>query len=185
MTIICNDESLASLQLLKPSGMVTSPQKWKAFVINVIGTATEAPGAICYLSDYLSKEGMSILHISTYESEVFLVQEKDVENAFQVFKKIHNPDQISSWLLKLKQTLNQAEQERNIRDGFALHVLPKHVMLTRLSDHSSIEQISSTLVSLYSYSYTFMCVYSTYTCTHKVSAARIICMFVSFQSFNR
>ena len=38
------------------------------------GSAEEFPGAVHHLAESLSAEGMSILHISTFESEVFLVQ---------------------------------------------------------------------------------------------------------------
>lgn len=124
--------------------MIKSPQKWKSFIINVVGSATEVPGAISYLSNYLTREGMSILHISTYESEVFLVQEQDVEKAFKVFKKVDHPNQVSSFQTKMDQMLRA---DNIIREGFILQVLHKPVMLAKLSEQSNFSKISSTLVS--------------------------------------
>ena len=49
-----------------------------------------------YLADSLSKEGLSILHISTFESEVFLVQEQDCEKACAVFRKSDSPKELAS-----------------------------------------------------------------------------------------
>jgi hypothetical protein len=73
-----------------------SPQKWRAFVIKVVGSAVEFPCAVHYLADSLSKEGLSILHISTFESEVFLVQEQDCEKACIVFRKSDSPKELAS-----------------------------------------------------------------------------------------
>lgn len=65
-------------------------------MINVVGSAVEFPGAVHYLADSLSQEGLSILHISTFESEVFLVQEQDIEKACTVFRKSESPIEIAS-----------------------------------------------------------------------------------------
>jgi hypothetical protein len=64
---------------LNIENLKVSSQKWISLIINVIGSAGEIPGAVFYLSNALSKEGLSILHISTFDSEVFLVQEQDVD----------------------------------------------------------------------------------------------------------
>ena len=73
-----------------------SPQRWRAFVIKVVGSTEEFPGAVHYLADSLSKEGLSILHISTFESEVFLVQEQDIEKACAVFRRSEGPKELAS-----------------------------------------------------------------------------------------
>jgi pectin methylesterase-like acyl-CoA thioesterase len=72
-----------------------SPQKWRAFVIVLSISAIEFPGAVHYLADSLSQEGLSILHISTFESEVFLVQEQDIEKACNVFRRSESPSKLA------------------------------------------------------------------------------------------
>ena len=94
--MICSTSSTATLESINSPGLVISPQKWRAFVINVVGSAVEFPGAVHYLADSLSQEGLSILHISTFESEVFLVQEQDIEKACAVFRKSESPIEIAS-----------------------------------------------------------------------------------------
>lgn len=78
------------------TGLCISPQRWRAFVIKVVGSTEEFPGAVHYLADSLSKEGLSILHISTFESEVFLVQEQDIEKACAVFRRSEGPKELAS-----------------------------------------------------------------------------------------
>lgn len=65
-------------------------------MIKVVGSTEEFPGAVHYLADSLSKEGLSILHISTFESEVFLVQEQDIEKACVVFRRSEGPKELAS-----------------------------------------------------------------------------------------
>jgi len=101
LSLVCDDVSVGALQCLNITDLKISPQRWLALIINVIGTANEFPGAVYYLAQTLAKEKLrllllasvfllyllslfliiSILHISTFESEVFLVQEQDIERA--------------------------------------------------------------------------------------------------------
>lgn len=90
---------MATLEAIS-TGLCVSPQRWRAFVIKVVGAAVELPGAVHYLADSLSKEGLSILHISTFESEVFLVQEQDIEKACSVFRKSAGPQELASFVLE-------------------------------------------------------------------------------------
>lgn len=178
LSIVCDANAFASLECLDISGMFVSPQKWKAFVINVIGSASEVPGAIYYLSKSLSIEGMSILHISTYQSEVFLVQEPDIEKAIAVFHRLDNPKDVENIFNQKRIDMeniitNENKNDENLvdsknensdkdtslsqsledtaainkREEFILQVLPDHVILTKLSDQFSFNQISSELVS--------------------------------------
>lgn len=110
MSLICNASSTSALESINPSGLNVSSQKWRAFVINVVGSAIEFPGAVHYLADSLSQEGLSILHISTFESEVFLVQEEDIEKACIVFRRSESP----SILAGLKQN---AEKQRTLSNN--------------------------------------------------------------------
>lgn len=84
--------------LLKPECFTLSPQLWKALVINVTGSAGEFPGAVYYLADILSTQGFSIFHISTYESEIFLVQEKDIDQVSNVLKESIKPEKVNEFL---------------------------------------------------------------------------------------
>lgn len=84
-----------------------SPQKWRAFVINVVGSAAEFPGAVHYLADSLSNAGLSILHISTFEYEVFLVQEQDISKACEVFRVRGTP-------LKFASVVREAQRKRTL-----------------------------------------------------------------------
>lgn len=153
-----------------------SPQRWRAFVINVVGSAVEFPGAVHYLADSLSQEGLSILHISTFESEVFLVQEQDIEKACAIFRKSESPIEIASLIQEaqrkrtlsgntsLSQTVETSESLENgdsffvgdnvdislpppFKEGFELCVLPNHVMLARLNDGFPLTECSNILVS--------------------------------------
>ena len=76
-----------------------------------------------YLADSLSKEGLSILHISTFESEVFLVQEQDIEKACSVFRKSAGPQELASFILEAqrKRTLSgNAENQESTADRYIL-----------------------------------------------------------------
>ena len=145
-------------------------------MINVVGSAVEFPGAVHYLADSLSQEGLSILHISTFESEVFLVQEQDIEKACTVFRKSESPVEIATLIQEAqrKRTLSgnssicqiaeTSESFENgdsffvgdhidislpppFKEGFELCVLPNHVMLARLNDDFPLMECSDILVS--------------------------------------
>ena len=94
--------------------MRISPQKWRAFVINVFGSATEFPGVVHYLADSLSRAGLSILHISTFEYEVFLVQEQDIDKACAVFRRSDSPTELLTFI--------QGAQKKRTSSGGGNHV---------------------------------------------------------------
>lgn len=99
LSLICEPQSVAQLKfLMRNDEFTVSPQLWQAFVVNIRGTAYELPGAIYYLANTLSQEGISILHISTYESEVFLVQESNIERACTLLKESENPKLIAEYI---------------------------------------------------------------------------------------
>lgn len=79
-----------------------------------MGSAAEFPGAVHYLADSLSQEGLSILHISTFESEVFLVQEQDLERACAIFRRTGSPKELAGLI----------EQGQKQRGGPVLTNLP-------------------------------------------------------------
>lgn len=96
MSVICSTVAAASLESISGRQLLRSPHVWRAFVINVAESATEFPGAVHYLADSLSNAGLSILHISTFEYEVFLVQEQDIEKACTVFRLSDSPTKLAS-----------------------------------------------------------------------------------------
>ena len=186
MSLICSTSSTSTLESINGRGLVISPQRWRAFVINVVGSAVEFPGAVHYLADSLSQEGLSILHISTFESEVFLVQEQDIEKACTVFRKSESPIEIASLIQEAQRKrtlsgnttnfmLHSAENTENtengdsfyvgdadistlppFKEGFELCVLPGHVMLARLNDDFPLSECSEILVRMIFLSFTLL-----------------------------
>ena len=92
LSLICKTDALDVLHyLLRPEEFTLSPSAWKAFVIQLTGSAVEVPGAVYCLANSLSSQGLSILHISTFESEIFLVQEPDLEKACVILREFEDP----------------------------------------------------------------------------------------------
>ena len=149
---MCSASSVPALEAINAAGLQFNTQKWRAFVINVYGgwtggsggSAAEFPGAVHHLSDSLSREGMSILHISTFESEVFLVQEQDVEKACDVLRQAERPKELAGLL---EQRSHRDGESKPVKDGLTLCVVPGQVMLARLSEDFSLGQLSDVLVS--------------------------------------
>ena len=77
--MVCDPEKIVILQSLGIENIKISPLRWISLIINANSSASELPGVVFYLSNALSSEGISILHISTFDSEVFLVQEFDID----------------------------------------------------------------------------------------------------------
>lgn len=144
LSIVCSQLSLGVLQNLLQDNpkMIVSQQKWKAFVITVLDA--QFPGAVYHLADSLSSEGMSILHISTFESEVFLVQEKDVDLACSVLRKTEDSKELDS--MRIGDRKHQG-CEPSYRDGFRLQVLPGNYLLTKL-DNSAADGLASCSAAL-------------------------------------
>jgi hypothetical protein len=91
LSLVCDPSAIKIIELLlNKDEFKYSPQMWRAFIIDVSGSAYELPGAVCYLASVLSKEGLSILHIATFESEVFLIQENDVQKAQRLLKELRD-----------------------------------------------------------------------------------------------
>jgi hypothetical protein len=107
LSLICSVSSASTLEMICAKNISISPQKWRAFVINVVGSAAEFPGAVHYLADSLSNAGLSILHISTFEYEVFLVQEQDISKACEVFRVRGTP-------LKFASVVREAQRKRTL-----------------------------------------------------------------------
>lgn len=111
LSLACNPASISTLQfLVKPEEFTVSPQLWRALIINVTGTAFELPGAVYFLANTLSREGLSIFHISTFESEVFLIQDSDVDKAVSILQDTEHHSNITDLLTN---SLNNIEVAPN------------------------------------------------------------------------
>lgn len=148
--------------------MSKSPQKWVSLVINVTGNASELPGIVFYLANALSREKMSILHISTFESEVFLVQEKDIDKACAILSTVGTQKLYTEIMDRnTKRTLSgsggggffgvpdvvdatPSVEEPGLKEGFSLTVLESRVLLARLNRDFPFQECSSALVSSFS-----------------------------------
>lgn len=101
LTVISEAKKISTVKyLLRPEEFTLSPFYWKAFIISMRGSAVEIPGAVYSLANALSNEGLSILHISTFDSEVFLIQEPDLEKACRILKEFEDPRVINEILEK-------------------------------------------------------------------------------------
>lgn len=95
LSIVCSAQMIQTIEfLMTPAEYTLSTRNWRAFVINLSGSAYELPGMVYCLANSLSQEGLSILHISTFESEVFLVQEPDLDTACAILRQFEDPLQI-------------------------------------------------------------------------------------------
>ncbi len=63
-----------------PAGVLFE-KNWRAFRIDTILSTFLSVGVIAALADPLAKAGISILNISTYETNYLLVEEKNLEKA--------------------------------------------------------------------------------------------------------
>lgn len=170
LSIVGSEESIKPLISLIPERNILCVHKWVAFIINVIGSATELPAAVYYLANSLACEGISVLHISTFESEVFLIQEKDCDKACIVFQRTENID--DTVITKLKDVpksncssltsadninehdahpVSPSSSSSSRREGLFLSVLPGHVRLARLKDPNKFASISEELIRLMLY----------------------------------
>jgi hypothetical protein len=110
MSLVCDPCNVSTLKyLIRPEEFTISPMLWRALIINVTGTAFDLPGAVYFLANTLSQEGLSIFHISTFESEVFLIQDADVEKATAVLKEMEIKHSIADMLDPYKEEEEDGE----------------------------------------------------------------------------
>ena len=103
VTIICSPEGMTVLRSLNNEATKDSHKKWRALVVDVVGSAAEFPGAVYFLANTLSASEISILHISTFESEIIMVQEEDALKACEVLKKVvTDVQEVPSFLKRTK-----------------------------------------------------------------------------------
>mmetsp|Transcript_17242 Transcript_17242/g.33839 ORF Transcript_17242/g.33839 Transcript_17242/m.33839 type:complete len:543 (-) Transcript_17242:410-2038(-) len=82
VTVIVNDRYYNQLEL---AGVVElmrwAPSPWRALQIHLGPASADTPGIISYLSSMLSERNVSILNFSTFEADLILVQDYDLEKA--------------------------------------------------------------------------------------------------------
>ena len=99
LSMVCSPTAIPLLQhFLHVDEYTLSPHYWQAFIIQVTGSAYEVPGAVYCLANSLSIEGLSILHISTFESEVFLIQKPDIHRAIEILKRFEDAEMTAALL---------------------------------------------------------------------------------------
>jgi hypothetical protein len=130
LSVIFEENKLIMLKyLLKPNEFTLSSFYWKAFIISFKGSGIEVPGLVYYLANALSNDGLSILHISTFDSEVFLIQENDLEKACKILKEFEDPLRIQEML---EYSYNNNNNIRNSEGEYRR---------SSLGDRSSFEQL--------------------------------------------
>lgn len=123
LTVISEATKVSTVRyLLKPEEFTLSPFYWKAFIISMRGRAVEVPGAVYCLANALSNEGLSILHISTFDCEVFLVQEPDLETACRILKEFEDPRVIMEILESRYVAQESLSKERHSSQSLSLSV---------------------------------------------------------------
>lgn len=133
LSVICDINAVSVLKfLLRPEDFTLSPSSWRAIAIDLTGSAYEVPGAVYYLANSLSREGLSILHISTFESEVFLVQEPDLHKVCAILKEFQNADKAAA-------LLDQASNTAKVGSGDTVNKADGN----RSSDASGINAVIS------------------------------------------
>ncbi len=94
MSIVCESHLIPTFKfLLNPADYTLCSSHWRALTVHLTGNAYEMPGMVYCLANSLSQEGLSILHISTFEAEVFLIQEPDLEKVLTILRKFQDPEQ--------------------------------------------------------------------------------------------
>ena len=172
LSVVCSPLEVSVIKSLVNKELNLSPKIWKALVINVVGSATEFPGAVYLLSNILSEENISILHISTFESEILLVQEQDIDKACNLLQSNPKLNELPSFLRKNKNSTNDLEtnlkeelaeisidnsednslsksSESQFSNGFVLNVLPSSVILARLSEDCKLSDCGEIIVSIF------------------------------------
>ena len=154
LSVICRPQNLHGLSSLDLAGLQISDELWRALIIHVVGSASQFPAAVYHLANSLSSNGISILHISTFEHEIFLVREKDVESAYTVLHlapapnmaSIHDEDTKPLIIPDTNLIPPHITIDESPSNGFKLCILPGYVMLARLSDDSFFDQCREVLV---------------------------------------
>lgn len=93
------------LKLLQEAGLSdiveVAPHSWRAFEFNLGHTVADVPGVVYHLAKLMADDDISVLHMSTYGTEIFLVQERVLPRAVACIRK------------KVDSTLNVVLEQRS------------------------------------------------------------------------
>ncbi|KAG9412468.1 GATS protein-like 3 [Aphanomyces cochlioides] len=67
--------------------IVIAPQKWRAIQIHLGPMVAEFPGVVRFLSKLLAEDNISILNMSTYDTDIIYVQECNLESAVDCLQR--------------------------------------------------------------------------------------------------
>ncbi|RMX63490.1 hypothetical protein DD238_004325 [Peronospora effusa] len=82
----------SGIEMFKRAGMndliTVAPLSWRAVQIHLGSMVVEFPGVVSFLSKLLADDHISILNMSTYDTDVIFVQEEDLEAAISCLQSM-------------------------------------------------------------------------------------------------
>ncbi|KAG1694447.1 hypothetical protein DVH05_021255 [Phytophthora capsici] len=140
------------VNMFKRAGMedliTVAPQSWRAIQIHLGPMVAEFPGVVSFLSKLLADEHISILNMSTYDTDVIFVQEMHLENAIaclqsKLSRGLHGlkeakdaenalSDRESMSLTDAGEEVGSLANASRVGDGQYLTVYPESLVLVRL-----------------------------------------------------
>eukprot|EP00644_Phytophthora_capsici_P016760 jgi/Phyca11/19392/fgenesh1_pg.PHYCAscaffold_47_\ len=140
------------VNMFKRAGMedliTVAPQSWRAIQIHLGPMVAEFPGVVSFLSKLLADEHISILNMSTYDTDVIFVQEMHLENAIaclqsKLSRGLHGlkeakdaenalSDRESMSLTDAGEEAGALANASRVGDGQYLTVYPESLVLVRL-----------------------------------------------------
>ncbi|OWZ16983.1 hypothetical protein PHMEG_0009140 [Phytophthora megakarya] len=138
-TLFMDPSGVDMFQRAGMSDLITvAPQSWRAIQIHLGPMVAEFPGVVSFLSKLLADENISILNMSTYDTDVIFVQEQHLEAAIsclqtKLSRGMHG-------LMEAKEAENalsecepiSTEPPSRVGDGQYLTVYPESLVLVRL-----------------------------------------------------
>lgn len=114
------------LKLLQEAGLSdiveVAPDSWRAFEFNLGHTVADVPGVVYHLAKLMADDDISVLHMSTYGTEIFLVQEHMLDRAVACIRK-----KVDSTLnVVLEQRSSSAPAASTDSEGSTSPSSPKH-----------------------------------------------------------
>jgi hypothetical protein len=156
--VVCDPVCAASLQSLNIESLVVSPMYWKAVHVNITGGST-SDGASCVslLATKLAEKDISTLHISTFESEIFMVHETALHATLDVFETVDSGPGLDSSVDNVggeEGTSGNSEQQQDgavpvKKSRHALQLMPRDMYLSRLNNEAPFDICMDTFVEMF------------------------------------
>lgn len=143
----------SGVDVFKRAGMrdmiTVAPQSWRAIQIHLGPMVAEFPGVVSFLSKLLADDHISILNMSTYDTDVIFVQEHHLKTAIsclqlKLSRGVHGlkeakeaenarvPPIIASEVSKSGEETGASVSAHRVGDGQYLTVYPESFVLVRL-----------------------------------------------------